>query len=84
MNLKMPGPNGIITISSDPRNAHEAEVANLEHTKAELASYGDIEVREEVDIDYIKKPCPSSTGPEVRAPPTDPSSSNWQESATKN
>jgi hypothetical protein len=36
MKLKMSGPNGIITISSDPKNAYEVEVVNLEHAEAEL------------------------------------------------
>lgn len=35
MKLKISGPN-IIAISSDPKNTHEAEAANLQHTKAEL------------------------------------------------
>ena len=79
MKLKMPGPHGIITVSSDPKNAHEVEVAHLEHVEAELTNYRDLEAgnaREQVANDYKKKPCPSSMGPTAGAPLTDPSSSN--------
>lgn len=83
MKLKMLGPNGIITVSFDPKNALEAEVANLEHAEAKLTSYGDVKARNEVTTGYTKKPRPSSMRPEVQAPPIDSSSSNWQEATTK-
>lgn len=63
MNLKIPRLSGLITISTDPKNAHEVELTNLEHMEAELASYGDVDAREEIITDYTKKPRPSYMGP---------------------
>ena len=82
MKLKMPGPHSIITVSNDPKNAHEAEVANLEHAKAELSGYGEVEVSTttgEDANDTTKKPHPDDKGPGARGPPMDPSGSNWEE-----
>lgn len=38
MKLKMPGPNGVITISGGPKNAYKVEVANLELAEVEVTT----------------------------------------------
>lgn len=76
----MPGPNGVITISGDPKNALEAEVANLELAEVELDTFSDAEAStttDEVTMATRKKPRSNNKGPEAQAAPRDPSNSNW-------
>lgn len=80
MKLKMPGPNGVITMSGDPKKALEAEVASLELVEAKIATSNDIEVStntNEVATAAPKKPHPDDKGPAAPVAPTDLSSSNW-------
>lgn len=84
MKLKMPSPNGVIMVSGDTKNALEAEEANLELAKAELANFGMMEVSittDEATPAAQKKALPSSDEQETRVAPTDPSSSNSMTSA---
>jgi hypothetical protein len=58
MKLKIPGSYGIIIVSGDPKNAHEAEVTNLEHAEAKLLGYDEVEISaptEEITNDTTKK-----------------------------
>lgn len=59
MKLKMRGLNGVITVSGDPKNAYEAEVANLQLAEVELASAGLEDTKTTVEPDstsLAKKP----------------------------
>lgn len=79
MKLKMPGPNGVITVFGDPKNALEAEVANFELAEAKLANFDTTEVStttDEVASAAQKKPRSRTDEQETRAVPTGPSSSN--------
>lgn len=79
MKLKMPGPNGVITVCRDAKNALEVEVANLELAKAELAAFDNTKVStttDEVAQAIQKKLRPDHEEQEARMAPTDLSSSN--------
>ena len=51
LKLKMPGPCGVITISTSFQRAYECEVECYEHAVAIVASKGLAAIREEVVID---------------------------------
>lgn len=79
MKLKMPGPNGVLMIRGEAKNALEAEVANLKLAEAELTAFDNMEVTgttDEVALATQKKPGLGQDEQEARAGPTDSSSSN--------
>lgn len=63
LQLKMLGPNGVITISSNASNALEAKVATLEHAEAALVSAELKEIKRMVDSTTTSLPRKPKPGP---------------------